>query len=101
MFKEQVQKDISAVFLHSREFAEQIDLDGQEVTAVCEDLEITGDNSREGVSYDGLTLYVKADCLQYEYTPHKSSVINGEQWFVLKSKVEQGLAIIELYREKA
>lgn len=101
MFKAQLEKDISAVFLNLKELAEQIDLDGQEVTAILEDLELTAENTREDVCYKGLTIYAKADCLQYVYTPHKSCMLNGEQWFVLKSSAEQGLAIIQLYREKA
>lgn len=100
MFKEQLEKDISAVFLNLREFAEQIDLDGQEVPAISEDLEITGDNSREGVSYEGLTLYVHSVCLQHEYTPHKVCHVNGTMWYVLECSVQQGLAVIKLYREK-
>lgn len=107
MFKAQLEKDISAVFLNLDEFAEQIDLDGQEVSAILEDLELSGDTSRDSAlyesvsAYEGVTLYVKADCLQFTYTPHKSCMLNGKQWFVLKSKIEQGLAILELYREKA
>lgn len=100
MFKEQLKKDISAVFLNIKEFGEMIDLDGQEVAAVLEDLELSADNSREGVSFEGLTVYVKADCLLHTYTPHKSCFVNGEQWFVLESSLECGLAIIKLYRER-
>lgn len=100
MFKEQLKKDISAIFLNLKEFGELIDLNGQEVAAVLEDLELSADSSREGVSYEGLTVYTKADCLLYTYTPHKSCFINGEQWFVLSSNNDCGLAVIKLYREK-
>ncbi|MFG6359479.1 hypothetical protein JBF11_03625 [Taurinivorans muris] len=101
MFNTQLEKDISSIFLNLREFAEQIDLDGQEVPAVVEDLELSPDNSREGVSFEGRTLYLHAVCLQYEYVPHKSCLLNGEVWYVLESSVELGLAIVKLYREKA
>lgn len=106
-FKAQLEKDISAVFLNLKEFAEQIDLDGQELTAILEDLELAADNNRDNAAYEsvpayeGVTIYAKANCLHYTYSPHKSCMLNGEQWFVLKSSVEQGLAIIQLYREKA
>lgn len=101
MFKAMLEKDISQTFLDLREFGVQIDLDGQELPAVLEDLELSEDGKREGISYEGKTLYVYAACLRYEYIPHKSCMLNGEIWYVLESSEEQGLAIIKLYRERA
>lgn len=100
MFKAQLEKDISAIFLNLSEYGERIDLDGQELSAILEDLELSADNNREGVSYEGVSVYLKADCLQFAYTPHKSCLLNGGQWFVLESSIEQGLAVIKLYRER-
>lgn len=101
MFKAMLEKDLSEIFLNLREFGEQTDLDGQELPAVLEDLELSEDSKREGVFYEGKTVYVHAACLQFEYTPHKSCVLNGETWYVLESSQEQGLAVIKLYRERA
>ncbi len=99
MFKKQLEKDIEQIFMNLEEFAEKIDLDGQEVHAIVEEMQIQADNERE-VSFEGITVYVYSACLQYIYTPHKSCLVNGENWYVLESVNEQGITIIKLYRER-
>ncbi len=103
-FKDQIARDIHAVFLNPKEFAEIQELAGKEVPIVSEMLEMaqsdSSDGERMGVSYEGVTLYVALSDVPDKFMPNKKTTYRGEDWWVLDANREE-LRTIRLYRERS
>lgn len=105
-FKSQVERDIHAVFLNPEEFGQRGEIAGHiNVPMVVESLALemppSASDERQGVSYEGVSVYVSASDVPDELFPQKAVTFKGEEWFVLSSACDCGLKTIQLYRERA
>lgn len=105
-FKEDLDNDIFAVFLNLEEFGEQAEIAGHAaVPMVVESLALemppSSSDTRQGVSYEGVTVYVAASDVPEELFAQKTVTFKNEEWFVLSATCEGGLKTIQLYRERA
>lgn len=105
-FKEQIERDIHDVFLNFEDFGERAELAGHaDVPVVAETLALemppSAADPREGVSYEGVTLYVNSSDVPEELFPQKTVTYNNEEWFVLSASCEMGMRTIQLYRERS
>ncbi len=105
-FKKDVENDIFSVFLNLDEFGERGEIAGQrDVPMVVESLALemppSSSDERQGVSYEGVTVYVAASDVPDELFPQKAVTFKGEEWFVLSAACDCGLKTIQLYRERA
>lgn len=106
LFKQQLENDIHAVFLNQDEFGERGELAGHEnVPMVVETLALemppSASDERQGVSYEGVTVYVSASDVPEELFAQKTVTFKNEEWFVLSSACDGGLKTVQLYRERA
>ena len=105
-FKQQLERDIHAVFLNLDEFAEWGEIAGHTgvpmvVESLALDMAPSASDERQGVSYEGVTVYVSASDVPDELFPQKAVSFKGETWFVLSAACDGGLKTIQLYRERA
>jgi hypothetical protein len=57
-------------------------------------------DERQGVSYEGVTVYVAASDVPEELFAQKTVSFKDEEWFVLSASCTCGLKTIQLYRER-
>ena len=105
-FKQEIENDIHGIFLNLEEFGEQGEIAGHcNVPMVVESLALemppSASDERQGVSYEGVTVYVAASDVPDELFPQKTVTFKNEEWFVLSAACDCGLKTIQLYRERA
>lgn len=105
-FKQEIENDIHGVFLNLEEFGERAEICGhRDVPMVVESLALemppSSSDERQGVSYEGVTVYVAAADVPEELLAQKTVSFKDEEWFVLSSACDCGLKTIQLYRERA
>lgn len=105
-FKEDVENDIHSVFLNLEEFGERGEIAGHSnVPMVVESLALemppSSSDERQGVSYEGVTVYVAASDVPEEFFAQKTVTFKAEEWFVLSAACDCGLKTLQLYRERA
>lgn len=105
-FKEDVENDIHGVFLNLEEFGERAEICGhRNVPMVVETLALelspSSSDERQGVSYEGVTVYVAASDVPEEFFAQKTVTFKDEEWFVLSAACDCGLKTLQLYRERA
>ena len=100
-FKEQLKKDIYNVFLNVEEFAETHTINGKEVPALIDDMEVVEREKRMRSHMDGL--YVRQTILYVaaaDYGPlpgiGKTIVIDGRRFLVGDATSEGGMYAITL-----
>lgn len=109
-FQDDVRDEVNSVFLNAEEFGEEIDFDGQPVTAVIDDghgsLKTgSGGGFRNaaglGLAENQITLYL-ADAIRPRPVPEQRVLINGESWDVGADEgsvtVEMGLLRLRISR---
>lgn len=104
-FRTQLEKDIFNVFLNLDEFGEKAEICGHpDVPVVVETLALemppSSSDERQGVSYEGVTVYVADADLPEELFSQKAVSFKNEKWFVLSCACDCGLKTIQLYRER-
>ncbi len=105
-FKRQVENDIFTTFLNLDEFGERAEIAGhQNVPMLVESLALelppSSSDERQGVAYEGVTVYVAAADVPDELFAQKAITFKNEKWFVLSASCDCGLKTIQLYRERA
>ena len=105
-FREQIERDIQDVFINLEEFGERAEIAGhRSVPLVVESLALemppSAADGRQGVSYEGVTVYVAAADVPDELYPQKAVSFKNEEWFVLSAACDMGVKTIQLYRERA
>ncbi|WP_165071053.1 hypothetical protein [Desulfovibrio sp. ZJ200] len=112
-FQDDVRDEVSSVFLNPDEFGEEINFDGQPVTAIIDDghgSRATGasggfsDAGSLGVAEHVRTIYL-ADSLRERPVPEQQVDIGGESWVVEPEdnavRVEAGMLILRVSRAYA
>jgi len=97
-FKDQIQDDISNIFLNEEEFAEDHNIDGQQILCIIdEDKSIS--NKNDGVFLIRRSLFVKESDLGYRPVPDQKLNIDGEYFYVMDC-LGSGLleVVLEAYR---
>lgn len=105
-FKETIENDIHGVFLNIEEFGSRGEIAGHSnIPMVVESLALemppSSSDERQGVSYEGVTVYVAASDVPEDFFAQKTVTFKDEEWFVLSSACDFGLKTIQLYRERA
>lgn len=103
--KQEIEYDIQRVFLNCNEFGEEAEICGhRDVPMVVESLALemppSSSDERQGVSYEGVTVYVAASDMPEELFAQKTVSFKDEEWFVLSASCTCGLKTIQLYRER-
>ena len=103
-FKDQLEEDLSAVFLNPEEFGEICEIAGhKDVAAVISSLELEmppAGVDDPGAGFEGVEVAVAASSVPDRLLPNRRTTFNGEEWFVLSTSEEMGLRMIRLYRER-
>ena len=105
-FKREIENDIHRVFLNTDEFGEMGEIAGHHnVPMVVESLALelppSSADGRQGLAYEGVTVYVAASDVPDDLFPQKAVSFMGEEWFVLAAACDMGMKTIQLYRERA
>lgn len=104
-FKDQLEKDIHAVFLNLDEFGEYGEIAGHArvpmvVETLALDIPPSSSDDRVAVSYEGVTVHVAAADVPDELLAMRKTTFRHEEWFVLSHACDCGLKTIQLYRER-
>lgn len=106
-FKDHVAADLSAVFLNTAEFADTIIFQGMPVTAVASrnataafDAWRRRTHEELGVGMQLLTLCLPVNAVDQLY-PEDEVSIDGLNWSVLTTEIDDGMLTIHLYRHEA
>jgi hypothetical protein len=106
-FKDQLLDDLDSVFLNLDEFAVEINLNGNTITAIADDSDGSFDSSSGQSGFadpSGLGLQMTTRTLRIKQTdaeglmPEQSVTVNDERWIVDSIKTEDGMAIVVLHQ---
>lgn len=103
-FVRMLDADVHDVFLDPAEFGELAELAGHpDIPVVLEPLELEfpgAADTREGVGFEGVTLYVASADVPDMLLPGRVTTFRDERWHVLGSDRQGQIRKIELYRER-
>ncbi len=105
-FKDQMKRDARSVFMNKKEYADPINWNGNDITAVVTD---EGEGQSDGESFDstraGVSMEVKSVLIVSGDIErprlHKECKFNDEKWIVSRVKGEGVMLNIQIYREKS
>jgi hypothetical protein len=104
-FKEQIQKDLTSVFLNLDEFAEFHRVEGQRIPVVIDEdvqnrLAKVGDNRIHGMIEADMVLMAKESDLPKSLEPGRLLNIDGRELIVVTSSKHMGLIEVELRQNR-
>lgn len=102
--------DVGAVFLNLAEFGQELQFDGQTVTAVVDDSDRAvslganagfGDTSGLGLAEHARVIYMAADGLASVPVPEQQVNIDGEWWLVEPGGVTREMGMLKILLSRA
>ena len=101
VFKDQVAKDITAVFMDLDEFGEVHEVEGKEITIVIDDdALITRKGSELGVAESSLLIFARCEDLPERKAPGSAINIDGREYIVDDWTESSGVAQIALSQNR-